>query len=151
MHLPDKHKKKKKISIHYSGAIWLAALCAHRKLSEQHVRIKLSFIFLLCLYYLKCSLIKEMIMFLSSFCLHLLTDSEKHSRMTALLERLHSKHNSSRSWQETSKVVRQAMASPSDEKSYLKKHSIDLCSFLYMLIFLLLLIFIGCSGKAWGH
>uniref|UniRef100_A0A9J8ACA3 Mediator of RNA polymerase II transcription subunit 1 n=1 Tax=Cyprinus carpio carpio TaxID=630221 RepID=A0A9J8ACA3_CYPCA len=29
--------------------------------------------------------------------------------MTALLERLHSKHNSSRSWQETSKVVRQAM------------------------------------------
>uniref|UniRef100_A0A9J7XMA4 Mediator of RNA polymerase II transcription subunit 1 n=1 Tax=Cyprinus carpio carpio TaxID=630221 RepID=A0A9J7XMA4_CYPCA len=33
----------------------------------------------------------------------------KHSRMTALLERLHSKHNSSRSWQETSKVVRQAM------------------------------------------
>uniref|UniRef100_A0A8C1SI04 Mediator of RNA polymerase II transcription subunit 1 n=1 Tax=Cyprinus carpio TaxID=7962 RepID=A0A8C1SI04_CYPCA len=30
-------------------------------------------------------------------------------RMTALLERLHGKHNSSRSWQETSKVVRQAM------------------------------------------
>uniref|UniRef100_A0A671RBT4 Mediator of RNA polymerase II transcription subunit 1 n=1 Tax=Sinocyclocheilus anshuiensis TaxID=1608454 RepID=A0A671RBT4_9TELE len=29
--------------------------------------------------------------------------------MTALLERLHGKHNSSRSWQETSKVVRQAM------------------------------------------
>uniref|UniRef100_A0A673FWK9 Mediator of RNA polymerase II transcription subunit 1 n=1 Tax=Sinocyclocheilus rhinocerous TaxID=307959 RepID=A0A673FWK9_9TELE len=36
-------------------------------------------------------------------------ESEKHSRMTALLERLHGKHNSSRSWQETSKVVRQAM------------------------------------------
>ncbi|XP_059386649.1 mediator of RNA polymerase II transcription subunit 1 isoform X2 [Carassius carassius] len=37
------------------------------------------------------------------------SESEKHSRMTALLERLHGKHNSSRSWQETSKVVRQAM------------------------------------------
>uniref|UniRef100_A0A8C2L027 Mediator of RNA polymerase II transcription subunit 1 n=1 Tax=Cyprinus carpio TaxID=7962 RepID=A0A8C2L027_CYPCA len=36
-------------------------------------------------------------------------ESEKQSRMTALLERLHGKHNSSRSWQETSKVVRQAM------------------------------------------
>ncbi|ROL47988.1 Mediator of RNA polymerase II transcription subunit 1, partial [Anabarilius grahami] len=38
-----------------------------------------------------------------------LTESEKQSRMTALLEKLHGKHNSSRSWQETSKVVRQAM------------------------------------------
>ncbi|XP_026097989.1 mediator of RNA polymerase II transcription subunit 1 isoform X1 [Carassius auratus] len=37
------------------------------------------------------------------------SESEKHSHMTALLERLHGKHNSSRSWQETSKVVRQAM------------------------------------------
>lgn len=29
--------------------------------------------------------------------------------MTALLERLHAKHNASRPWQETCKVVRQAM------------------------------------------
>uniref|UniRef100_A0A8C5EFP0 Mediator of RNA polymerase II transcription subunit 1 n=1 Tax=Gouania willdenowi TaxID=441366 RepID=A0A8C5EFP0_GOUWI len=31
------------------------------------------------------------------------------SRMTALLEKLHAKHNAARPWQETSKVVRQAM------------------------------------------
>nr|XP_055031695.1 mediator of RNA polymerase II transcription subunit 1 [Misgurnus anguillicaudatus] len=37
------------------------------------------------------------------------SEAEKKSRVTALLERLHAKHNSSRSWQETSKVVRQAM------------------------------------------
>ncbi|XP_057681787.1 mediator of RNA polymerase II transcription subunit 1 [Corythoichthys intestinalis] len=37
------------------------------------------------------------------------TESEKQNRMTALLERLHAKHNASRPWQETSKVVRQAM------------------------------------------
>ncbi|XP_037133931.1 mediator of RNA polymerase II transcription subunit 1 [Syngnathus acus] len=37
------------------------------------------------------------------------TESEKQSRMAALLERLHAKHNASRPWQETSKVVRQAM------------------------------------------
>lgn len=37
------------------------------------------------------------------------SESEKQSRLTALLERLHGKHNSTRSWQETSKVVRQAM------------------------------------------
>ncbi|TRY59409.1 hypothetical protein DNTS_004313 [Danionella cerebrum] len=37
------------------------------------------------------------------------SDSEKQSRIVALLERLYCKHNSSRSWQETSKVVRQAM------------------------------------------
>uniref|UniRef100_A0A672FSD8 Mediator of RNA polymerase II transcription subunit 1 n=1 Tax=Salarias fasciatus TaxID=181472 RepID=A0A672FSD8_SALFA len=35
--------------------------------------------------------------------------AEKQSRMAALLERLHAKHNASRPWQETSKVVRQAM------------------------------------------
>ncbi|KAJ0060387.1 hypothetical protein NL108_010164, partial [Boleophthalmus pectinirostris] len=35
--------------------------------------------------------------------------AEKQSRVTALLERLHAKHNASRPWQETSKVVRQAM------------------------------------------
>lgn len=29
--------------------------------------------------------------------------------MVALLERLHAKHNAARPWQETSKVVRQAM------------------------------------------
>uniref|UniRef100_A0AAX7TGX1 Mediator of RNA polymerase II transcription subunit 1 n=1 Tax=Astatotilapia calliptera TaxID=8154 RepID=A0AAX7TGX1_ASTCA len=34
---------------------------------------------------------------------------EKQSRMAALLERLHAKHNASRPWQETCKVVRQAM------------------------------------------
>uniref|UniRef100_A0A7N8X9M9 Mediator of RNA polymerase II transcription subunit 1 n=1 Tax=Mastacembelus armatus TaxID=205130 RepID=A0A7N8X9M9_9TELE len=34
---------------------------------------------------------------------------EKQSRMVALLERLHAKHNASRPWQETCKVVRQAM------------------------------------------
>uniref|UniRef100_A0A8C6TNE8 Mediator of RNA polymerase II transcription subunit 1 n=1 Tax=Neogobius melanostomus TaxID=47308 RepID=A0A8C6TNE8_9GOBI len=36
-------------------------------------------------------------------------ETEKQSRVTALLERLHAKHNASRPWQETSKVVRQAM------------------------------------------
>uniref|UniRef100_A0A3Q3F029 Mediator of RNA polymerase II transcription subunit 1 n=1 Tax=Labrus bergylta TaxID=56723 RepID=A0A3Q3F029_9LABR len=35
--------------------------------------------------------------------------AEKQSRMATLLERLHAKHNASRPWQETSKVVRQAM------------------------------------------
>nr|XP_057917498.1 mediator of RNA polymerase II transcription subunit 1 isoform X1 [Doryrhamphus excisus] len=37
------------------------------------------------------------------------TEAEKQSRMAALLERLHAKHNATRPWQETSKVVRQAM------------------------------------------
>ncbi|KAL6094955.1 med1 [Pungitius sinensis] len=37
------------------------------------------------------------------------TESEKQSRMAALLEKLHAKHNASRPWQETCKVVRQAM------------------------------------------
>ncbi|GLD62884.1 mediator of RNA polymerase II transcription subunit 1, partial [Lates japonicus] len=37
------------------------------------------------------------------------TEAEKQSRMAALLERLHAKHNASRPWQETCKVVRQAM------------------------------------------
>ncbi|KAG8008673.1 Mediator of RNA polymerase II transcription subunit 1 [Nibea albiflora] len=37
------------------------------------------------------------------------TEAEKQNRMTALLERLHAKHNASRPWQETCKVVRQAM------------------------------------------
>ncbi|CAK6956668.1 mediator of RNA polymerase II transcription subunit 1 [Scomber scombrus] len=37
------------------------------------------------------------------------TEAEKQSRMAALLEKLHAKHNASRPWQETSKVVRQAM------------------------------------------
>lgn len=36
-------------------------------------------------------------------------EAEKQSRMAALLERLHAKHNASRPWQETCKVVRQAM------------------------------------------
>lgn len=36
-------------------------------------------------------------------------ETEKQSRMAALLERLHAKHNASRPWQETCKVVRQAM------------------------------------------
>uniref|UniRef100_A0A8C9WRH9 Mediator of RNA polymerase II transcription subunit 1 n=1 Tax=Scleropages formosus TaxID=113540 RepID=A0A8C9WRH9_SCLFO len=36
-------------------------------------------------------------------------EAEKQSRISALLERLHAKHNASRPWQETSKVVRQAM------------------------------------------
>uniref|UniRef100_A0A8C7FSR9 Mediator of RNA polymerase II transcription subunit 1 n=1 Tax=Oncorhynchus kisutch TaxID=8019 RepID=A0A8C7FSR9_ONCKI len=39
----------------------------------------------------------------------LFTEAEKQSRVNALLERLHAKHNASRPWQETSKVVRQAM------------------------------------------
>uniref|UniRef100_A0A8C6Q1M9 Mediator of RNA polymerase II transcription subunit 1 n=1 Tax=Nothobranchius furzeri TaxID=105023 RepID=A0A8C6Q1M9_NOTFU len=38
-----------------------------------------------------------------------LSEAEKQSRIAALLERLHAKHNASRPWQETSKVVRQAM------------------------------------------
>ncbi|KAM8877277.1 mediator of RNA polymerase II transcription subunit 1 [Synchiropus picturatus] len=37
------------------------------------------------------------------------TEAEKQSRMAALLERLHAKHNASRPWQETCKVVRQSM------------------------------------------
>ncbi|KAG7492268.1 hypothetical protein MATL_G00012610 [Megalops atlanticus] len=37
------------------------------------------------------------------------TEAEKQGRVNALLERLHAKHNASRPWQETSKVVRQAM------------------------------------------
>ncbi|XP_027014865.2 mediator of RNA polymerase II transcription subunit 1 [Tachysurus fulvidraco] len=37
------------------------------------------------------------------------TEAEKQSRVSALLERLHAKHNASRPWQETSKVVRTAM------------------------------------------
>lgn len=37
------------------------------------------------------------------------SEAEKQSRMAALLERLHAKHNASRPWQETCKVVRQAM------------------------------------------
>ncbi|KAF7665401.1 hypothetical protein LDENG_00143990 [Lucifuga dentata] len=37
------------------------------------------------------------------------TETEKQGRMAALLERLHAKHNASRPWQETCKVVRQAM------------------------------------------
>lgn len=37
------------------------------------------------------------------------SEAEKQNRMVALLERLHAKHNASRPWQETSKVVRQAM------------------------------------------
>uniref|UniRef100_A0A4W6BUV5 Mediator of RNA polymerase II transcription subunit 1 n=2 Tax=Lates calcarifer TaxID=8187 RepID=A0A4W6BUV5_LATCA len=37
------------------------------------------------------------------------TEDTKQSRMAALLERLHAKHNASRPWQETCKVVRQAM------------------------------------------
>ncbi|XP_060795335.1 mediator of RNA polymerase II transcription subunit 1 isoform X2 [Neoarius graeffei] len=37
------------------------------------------------------------------------TEGEKQSRVSALLERLHAKHNASRPWQETSKVVRTAM------------------------------------------
>lgn len=40
---------------------------------------------------------------------YLFTEAEKQSRMAALLEKLHAKHNASRPWQETSKVVRQAM------------------------------------------
>uniref|UniRef100_A0A671YDV9 Mediator of RNA polymerase II transcription subunit 1 n=1 Tax=Sparus aurata TaxID=8175 RepID=A0A671YDV9_SPAAU len=36
-------------------------------------------------------------------------EAEKQNRMAALLERLHAKHNASRPWQETCKVVRQAM------------------------------------------
>lgn len=40
---------------------------------------------------------------------HLFSEAEKQSRMAALLERLHAKHNASRPWQETCKVVRQAM------------------------------------------
>ncbi|KAM9425402.1 mediator of RNA polymerase II transcription subunit 1 [Pholidichthys leucotaenia] len=38
-----------------------------------------------------------------------ITEAEKQSRKAALLERLHAKHNASRPWQETCKVVRQAM------------------------------------------
>ncbi|XP_056325955.1 mediator of RNA polymerase II transcription subunit 1 [Danio aesculapii] len=37
------------------------------------------------------------------------SESEKQSRIMTLLERLYCKHSSSRSWQETSKVIRQAM------------------------------------------
>ena len=47
------------------------------------------------------------------FCLpvilHLFSEAEKQSRMAAVLEKLHAKHNASRPWQETCKVVRQAM------------------------------------------
>lgn len=42
---------------------------------------------------------------------HLFSEAEKQNRMAALLERLHAKHNASRPWQETCKVVRQAMVS----------------------------------------
>uniref|UniRef100_A0A8C2WS87 Uncharacterized protein n=1 Tax=Cyclopterus lumpus TaxID=8103 RepID=A0A8C2WS87_CYCLU len=35
--------------------------------------------------------------------------SEKQSRVASLLEKLHAKHNATRPWQETCKVVRQAM------------------------------------------
>lgn len=42
-------------------------------------------------------------------CFHLFSEAEKQNRMAALLERLHAKHNASRPWQETCKVVRQAM------------------------------------------
>ncbi|KAG5854834.1 hypothetical protein ANANG_G00042030 [Anguilla anguilla] len=37
------------------------------------------------------------------------TEAEKQSRVNVLLEKLHAKHNAARPWQETSKVVRQAM------------------------------------------
>ncbi|XP_076008153.1 mediator of RNA polymerase II transcription subunit 1 [Genypterus blacodes] len=37
------------------------------------------------------------------------TEAERQSRMSVLLERLHAKHNAARPWQETCKVVRQAM------------------------------------------
>lgn len=47
-----------------------------------------------------------------------LTEAEKKSRVNALLERLHAKHNSSRSWQETSKVVRQAMVRPTHRTTF---------------------------------
>lgn len=43
-------------------------------------------------------------MFVLSF-----SEAERQNRMAALLERLHAKHNASRPWQETCKVVRQAM------------------------------------------
>uniref|UniRef100_A0A3B3UKK1 Uncharacterized protein n=1 Tax=Poecilia latipinna TaxID=48699 RepID=A0A3B3UKK1_9TELE len=36
-------------------------------------------------------------------------EAEKQSRMAALLERLHAKHNASRPWEGTINVVRQAM------------------------------------------
>ena len=39
-------------------------------------------------------------------------EAEKQSRVAVLLERLHAKHSASRPWQETSKVVRQAMVRP---------------------------------------
>lgn len=42
-------------------------------------------------------------------CIVSFSEAEKQSRMAALLERLHAKHNASRPWQETCKVVRQAM------------------------------------------
>uniref|UniRef100_A0AAY4ADS4 Mediator of RNA polymerase II transcription subunit 1 n=1 Tax=Denticeps clupeoides TaxID=299321 RepID=A0AAY4ADS4_9TELE len=38
-----------------------------------------------------------------------ISEAEKQSRVTALQERLHAKHSASRPWQETCKVVRQAM------------------------------------------
>lgn len=41
--------------------------------------------------------------------LHLSSETERQSRMAALLERLHAKHSAARPWQETCKVVRQAM------------------------------------------
>lgn len=41
--------------------------------------------------------------------LHRFSEAEKQGRMAALLEKLHAKHNASRPWQETCKVVRQAM------------------------------------------
>lgn len=46
---------------------------------------------------------------LTLFLRSLFPEAEKQTRMAALLEKLHAKHNASRPWQETCKVVRQAM------------------------------------------
>uniref|UniRef100_A0A8C5E5R1 Mediator of RNA polymerase II transcription subunit 1 n=1 Tax=Gouania willdenowi TaxID=441366 RepID=A0A8C5E5R1_GOUWI len=52
--------------------------------------------------------IKQALSLFAIYCISF-SEAEKQSRMTALLEKLHAKHNAARPWQETSKVVRQAM------------------------------------------
>ena len=58
-------------------------------------------------------------------------EAEKQSRVAVLLERLHAKHSASRPWQETSKVVRQAMVRPPVALLY---YTLQLCNALWCLL-----------------
>ena len=58
---------------------------------------------------LKCRIINVRLHLLTVLLLFFFSEAEKQTRMAALLEKLHAKHNASRPWQETCKVVRQAM------------------------------------------